>query len=53
VTISNIAGVKTNIKTEDIKSTEPGPSMMLMHLADSLTLQEFADLIEYTKKLNE
>jgi putative heme-binding domain-containing protein len=53
VTISNIAGVKTNIKTVDIKSTEPGPSMMLMHLADSLTLQEFADLIEYTKKLNE
>ena len=53
VTISNIAGVKTNIKTADIKSTEPGPSMMLMHLADSLTLQEFADLIEYTKKLNE
>ncbi|EDM28795.1 hypothetical protein LNTAR_09499 [Lentisphaera araneosa HTCC2155] len=52
VTISNIAGIKTNIKTADIKSTEPGPSMMLMHLADSLTLREFADLIEYIKKLN-
>ena len=53
VTISNIAGVKTNIKTADIKSTDPGPSMMLMHLADSLTLREFADLIEYIKELNE
>jgi len=51
VTISNIAGVKTSIKKADIKSTEPGPGMMLMHLTDSLTLQEFADLVEYIQKL--
>ena len=52
VIISNIAGIKVNIKAADIKSTEPGASMMLMHLADSLTLQQFADLIEYIQKLS-
>ena len=52
VTISNIAGIKTNIKTADIKSTEPGASMMLMHLADSLTLQEFSDLVAYIQQLS-
>ena len=51
VTVSNIAGIKTTIKAADIKSTEPGASMMLMHLADSLTLQEFSDLVEYIQKL--
>lgn len=52
VVLHNIAGAKTVIKVGDIKSTEPGLGMMLMHLADSLTLQEFADMVEYIQSMD-
>jgi putative heme-binding domain-containing protein len=52
VVIHNIAGIPTTIKAADVKSTAPGASMMLMHLADSLTLQEFSDLVEYIQALD-
>ena len=52
IVLHNIAGLKTVIKTADVKKNEPGPELMIMHLYDSLTLQEFADLIEYIKTLD-
>ena len=52
ITLHNIAGMKTVFKTSDLKKVEPGSSMMLLHLCDALTLQEFADLIEYVQSLD-
>ncbi|NQZ60531.1 MAG: c-type cytochrome, partial [Lentisphaeraceae bacterium] len=52
VVLHNIAGAKMVINVSDIKKTEPGTGMMLLHLCDKLTLQELTDLIEYIKSLD-
>lgn len=52
VTLHDIAGTPTKIPVADIKSRAPGLNMMSLHLCDSLTLQEFADLIEYIQSMD-
>ncbi len=52
VTLHDIAGTPTTIPVADIKSREPGLNMMSLHLCDSLTLQEFADLVEYLQSMD-
>jgi len=52
ITLHNIVGMKTVIKTSDIKKSAPGPELMSLHLCDPITLQEMADLIEYIQSLD-
>lgn len=52
LTLHDIAGTPTTIPVSDIKSREPGLNMMSLHLCDSLTLQEFADLVEYLQSMD-
>ena len=51
VIIHNIAGMATKLKTSDVKSiNKQTSSLMGPHLADDLSLQQFADVIEYLHK---
>lgn len=52
ITLHDIAGTPTKISVADIQSRGPGLNMMSLHLCDSLTLQEFADLIEYIQSMD-
>lgn len=52
IDLRNIVGIVTQLKTEDIKSRQhQSNSMMPAGLGDSLTTQEFTDLIEYLSSL--
>ena len=50
--LHDIAGTPTKIAVADVMSQGPGLNMMSLHLCDSLTLQEFADLIEYIQSMD-
>ena len=52
VVLHNIAGIATKLDATKIKKTEPGLNMMSLHLVDGLSLQQFADLIEYLKSMD-
>ena len=52
ITLHDIAGNPTTIPVAQIKSREPGLNMMSLHLCDSLSLQEFADLVEYLQSMD-
>jgi len=49
--IHNIAGIPTEVNIDDIAKREPGLNMMSLHLCDSLTLNEFADLVAYIQSM--
>ncbi|MFK7911129.1 MAG: NPCBM/NEW2 domain-containing protein [Akkermansiaceae bacterium] len=51
VVVHNIAGIATKVKTADVKDIKKQTSTLMgPHLADDLSLQQFADLIEYLYK---
>ena len=51
VVIHNIAGIATTLKAADVKSIAKQTSTLMgPHLADDLSLQQFADMIEYLYK---
>ena len=52
LTLHNIAGIPTKIEVANIKTREPGMNMMSMHLCDNLSLQDFADLVEYIQSMD-
>ncbi|BDS07955.1 hypothetical protein NT6N_29950 [Oceaniferula spumae] len=48
VVVHNIAGIPTKLKAADVKEIKKQDSTLMgPHLADDLSLQQFADLIEY------
>jgi putative heme-binding domain-containing protein len=51
ITIHNIAGVPSKVKAADVSKREAGPPLMGPHLADELTLQQFADVIAYIQSM--
>ena len=52
ITLHNIAGMPAKLDISQVKTTAPGLNMMSLHLCDSLTLQEFADLVEYIQSMD-
>lgn len=52
VVLHNIAGIATTLDATQVKKVEPGLNMMSLHLVDGLSLQQFADLIEYLKSMD-
>lgn len=51
VVIHNIAGIPTKVNAADVKSISKQKSTVMgPHLADELSLQQFADLIEYLRQ---
>ena len=52
ITLHNIGGSPTVLDVVQIDKTEPGPNMMSLHLCDSLTLNEFSDLLAYIKAMD-
>ncbi len=52
IILHNIAGIPTTLDATKVAKTEPGLNMMSLHLADQLTLPEFADLIGYIKSMD-
>ncbi|MBK1834364.1 DUF7133 domain-containing protein [Roseibacillus ishigakijimensis] len=52
IVLHDIAGTPTRIPLSDIQSTTPGPPLMGPHLADELSLQQFADVIAYLRSLD-
>ena len=53
IILHNIAGIPTNLDATQVEKIEPGPNMMLLHLCDNLTLNEFSDLISYIKSMDQ
>ncbi|MEO0413945.1 MAG: NPCBM/NEW2 domain-containing protein [Verrucomicrobiota bacterium] len=51
--IHNIAGIPTTVAKADIANIAPGPPLMGPHLADDLSLQEFADMLTYIKTMGQ
>jgi len=52
IVLHNIAGIPTKLDATKVKSEGKGMNMMGPHLCDALTLQEFADLIEYIQSMD-
>jgi putative heme-binding domain-containing protein len=52
IILHNIAGIPAKLDATQVAKTEPGLNMMSLHLCDSLTLPEFADLIGYIKSMD-
>lgn len=51
VIVHNIAGIPTKVKASDVKSVKKQTStLMVPALANDLSLQQFADLLEYLYK---
>ena len=51
ITIHNIAGIPSTVKAADVAKRDAGPPLMGPHLADELTLQQFADVIAYIQSM--
>ena len=50
--LHDIAGTPKTLKVADIKSRGEGANLMSLHLCDSLSLQEFADLVAYIQSMD-